>query len=406
MAVGLKAPDRLLPVAGIRLARASAGIYRRARPDLVLIEAAPGSSAAAVFTSNAFCAAPVSVARAHLATGMPRYLLINAGNANAGTGAAGVVAAQQSCRAVAQLGGCTPEQVLPFSTGVIGEHLPLAGIEAALPGLHAALAAGAWLDCAHAIMTTDTLPKGASRRIDMDAAQVTLTGIAKGAGMIHPQLATLLAFVATDAAIAPALLRRMLQHAADGSFNRISVDGDTSTNDALVLLASGHAGSAPIRDWHDPRRGLLQAALDELCRELAQAVVRDGEGATKFISLKVTGGADAGECLLVARAVAVSPLVKTAFFASDANWGRIVAAIGNAGLGGLDPARVRILLDDVCIVQHGGRAPGYQEADGRRVMQQEEISVTIDLGRGDAATEFWTCDFSHEYVRINAEYRS
>jgi glutamate N-acetyltransferase/amino-acid N-acetyltransferase len=406
MAVGLKAPAGLLPVRGVRLAAGSAGIYRKPRPDLALIAVPPGSTGAALFTSNAFCAAPVRVARAHLAQAAPRFCLVNAGNANAGTGSRGLAAAMESCRALAALGECAVEQVLPFSTGVIGEHLPVEGILEALPVLRASLREDGWMDCAQAIMTTDTLPKGASRRFEMGGTAATVTGIAKGAGMIRPDLATMLAFIATDAAVDAAPLRGILEHAAARSFNRISIDGDTSTNDALVLLATGLAGNAPIRGADHPLCAALSAAVEHVCTVLAQAVVRDGEGATKFITVAVENGADERECLSVARAIAVSPLVKTAFFASDPNWGRILAAVGSAGLRDLDISRIDLFLDEVTVVEGGERAPGYTEQDGRRVMSRSEVTVRVRLGRGTASIAMWTCDLSHEYVRINAEYRS
>ena len=406
MAVGLRVPSALLPVRGVRLAACSAGIYRRPRPDLSLIAVPPGSTGAALFTTNAFCAAPVSVARSHLSAASPRYCLINAGNANAGTGARGLSAASETCRALAEVGGCSPEEVLPFSTGVIGEHLPVEPIRKAIPGLHAGLGEDGWMDCAHAIMTTDTVPKGSSRTVEIDDRSVTITGIAKGAGMIHPDLATMLVFVATDAVIEAGALQAMLARVGAYSFNCITVDGDTSTNDAVVLLATGQSGHPVLRSGDEPRAVGFQAALGEVCTELAQAIVRDGEGATKFISVCAEEGADANECMAVARAVAGSPLVKTAFFASDPNWGRILAAVGRAGIRDLDISRVSLLLDEVCVVEEGQRAPAYTEQDGQRVMSRSEITIRIRLGRGSAAATVWTCDLSHEYVRINAEYRS
>lgn len=398
----LKTPQpHLLPVPGVRLAAASAGIYRRVRPDVALIAADPGTAAAAVFTRNAFRAAPVEVAEAHLSRAAPRFLVINAGNANAGTGAPGLEAARASCRAVAEAAGCREEEVLPFSTGVIGEPLPVDRLCAAVPALVGGLAEDRWLDVAQAIMTTDTRPKGASRRVGIGGVPVTVTGIAKGAGMIHPDMATLLVFMATDAAASPQLLGRLLSAAVDDSFNCISVDGDTSTNDSAVLLATGRSGASADAD-----PAPFAAALNEVCAELAEAVVRDGEGATKFIAVCVEGGATRDECLAVARAVACSPLVKTAFFASDPNWGRILAAIGRAGLAGLDIARVQVWLDDVAIVENGQRAAGYTEEQGRQVMARQDVTVRIRLGRGEASLRFLTCDFSYDYVRINAEYRT
>jgi glutamate N-acetyltransferase/amino-acid N-acetyltransferase len=406
MAVGLNAPAGLLPVRGVRLAAGSAGIYRKPRPDVSLIAVTAGSAGAALFTSNAFCAAPVIVARSHLGRAAPRYCLINAGNANAGTGSSGIAAAIETCRALATVGGCAAEQVLPFSTGVIGEHLPAHSICRVLPRLHADLREDGWLDCARAIMTTDTLPKGASRRIEIDGHVATVSGIAKGAGMIHPNLATMLAFIATDAAVESTALHGILRLAAAGSFNRISVDGDTSTNDALVLLATGQAGHAPIVDADEARGAVLRTAVEEVCTELAQAIVRDGEGATKFITVSVEQGLDEAECLAAARTIAGSPLVKTAFFASDPNWGRILAALGRSGLRDLDVSRIGLLLDEVRIVEGGQRAPSYIEQDGRKVMARKEITIRVQLGRGSASAAIWTCDLSHDYVKINAEYRS
>ncbi len=404
MAVGPGTLAPLHPVAGVRLGTTRAGLRRHGdRHDLLLVELAEGTTGAAVFTRNAFCAAPVSVARAHLASGMPRWLLVNAGNANAGTGDEGVAAAISCCRAVAELAGDDPGTVLPFSTGVIGEPLPVAKLTAALPAALGALDPAGWEAAGEAIMTTDTRPKGVSRKVTLGGRIVTVTGIAKGAGMIRPDMATMLAFVATDAAVDGTSLQTTLHAAVEASFNRISVDGDTSTNDACVLLATG---ASDIAIETDADRAAFSEAVGDICIELAQAIVRDGEGATKFISVRVDGGKDSAECLRVAETVAHSPLVKTAFYASDPNWGRILAAVGRAGLGELDLARIVIELDEVRIVEHGGRAPGYREEDGQRVMGREEITVRIDLGRGPASETLWTCDLSHDYVTINAEYRT
>jgi glutamate N-acetyltransferase/amino-acid N-acetyltransferase len=367
---------------------------------------APGGTAAAVFTTNAFCAAPVIVARAHLARNAPRYCLVNAGNANAGTGTAGIAAAEAACAALAAHGGCADGEVLPFSTGVIGEHLPVDRIAAALPGLLAGLRTDGWGDCARAIMTTDTMPKGCSVQVQLDGGTVTVTGMAKGAGMIHPNMATMLAFIATDAAIDAAVLQVLLRECMTRSFNRITVDGDTSTNDACVVLASGVAGNPRITDPGCAAATTLRNSLAEVCVSLAQSVVRDAEGATKFITVVVEGGRDEAECLRVCHAVATSPLVKTAFFASDPNWGRILAATGRAGVRDLDITRVDIHLDDVCIVAGGARAASYTEEAGQRVMARSEIVVRIGLGLGSAGATVWTCDFSTDYVRINADYRS
>lgn len=391
-------------VTGIRVGVARAGIKYPDRRDLVVIEASAGTQAAAVFTQNAFCAAPVRVARAHLAAAAPRYLVINTGNANAGTGAPGLAAAQATCQALAERTGCHPEEVLPFSTGVIGEPLPVDRLVAGLPAALEALQPEGWTEAAHGIMTTDTRPKWASRRMTLNGREVTVTGIAKGAGMICPNMATLLAFIATDAAVAPTLLQRILHEAVADSFNAITVDGDTSTNDSLVLLATGQSGVNIPPSGKD--HACFVEAVREVCIELAQAIIRDGEGATKFITVQVEGGRDVAECRQVAYTVAHSPLVKTAFFASDPNWGRILAAVGRAGLSHLDLEQVMIHLDEICIVRAGGRSPDYTEAQGQQVMARPDITIRIDLGRGAAAARIWTTDFSFDYVRINAEYRT
>ena len=405
MPVGLRAPEQLSPIAGIRLGVAAAGIRKSGKADLLLLEIAEGASAAAVFTRNQFCAAPVIVAREHLAIdASPRALLVNAGNANAGTGDSGIAAARTSCRAVGASIGCAEHRVLPFSTGVIGEPLPVERIEAALPRVVANCDADNWLAAAHAIMTTDTVAKGWSVTRTFNGATLTVTGIAKGAGMIRPDMATMLAYVATDAAVPPALLQRLLMECVDESFNRVTIDGDTSTNDACVLVATG-AGDVRIDDM-GAGYAELRDAVAEVCRHLAQAIVRDGEGATKFVTVAVEQGASKRECLQVAYTVAHSPLVKTALFASDPNWGRILAAVGRAGVVDLDVHKVAIFLDPVCIVEGGGRAKQYTEEQGRQVMAQEEILIRVVLGRGDAAERIWTSDFSYDYVRINAEYRT
>jgi glutamate N-acetyltransferase/amino-acid N-acetyltransferase len=394
----------LLAVAGIRLGVTCAGIKYPNRRDLVVIEAAAGTRAAAVFTRNAFRAAPVTVARAHLAAASPRYLVINTGNANAGTGRQGLVDAEAICRALAERTGCRPEEVLPFSTGVIGEPLPLFRVLVGLPAVLAALRLDGWAEAAHGIMTTDTRPKWASRRLMLGGQEVAVTGIAKGAGMIRPDMATLLAFIATDAAADEALLGQVLSDAVADSFNTITVDGDTSTNDACVLLATGQAGAIVPEEGEDYAR--FAAAVREVCIDLAQAIVRDGEGATKFITIQVEGGRDGVECRQVAYTIAHSPLVKTAFFASDPNWGRILAAVGRAGLADLELERVAIHLDEVCIVRDGGRAPDYTEERGQEVMRRSDIAIRVELGRGQAAARIWTTDLSFDYVRINAEYRT
>ncbi len=405
MAVNLPPLPELHPVLGIRLGTSRAQIRKKDRRDLVVIECVPGTQAVAVFTQNRFCAAPVIVAREHLGQAEPRALLINTGFANAGTGPEGMEDAHKSCAALATILGCAPQAVLPFSTGVIGERLPLERLVAGLPGCLSAMSDSGWAEAAHGIMTTDTLPKGSSRRLDIDGKTVTVTGIAKGAGMICPNMATLLAFVATDATASPAILQQCLGAAADESFNRISVDGDTSTNDSCVLLATGKSGlkihaaeGTAYRAFYDAVHGVLA--------DLAQAVVRDAEGATKFITIDVVQGASQADCLEVAHTIAHSPLVKTAFFASDPNWGRILAAIGRARIPQLQVDRVSIHLDDVCIVRNGGRAPGYSEAQGQAVMARSEIRVRVDLGGGTASARLWTCDLSHDYVTINAEYRT
>jgi len=395
-----------LPVAGIRLGVAAAGIRYRNRDDLVLIELAEGSVAAAVFTRNAFFAAPVEVARAHLAAAAPRALLINSGNANAGTGTAGLDAARYTCQLVAEALDCEPEAVLPFSTGVIGEQLPVARFREGVPTAAANLCLDGWERAARAIMTTDTRPKIASRALSVGGRAATVTGMAKGAGMICPDMATLLAFVTTDARVEPQPLRAMLAQSVERSFNRITVDGDTSTNDACLLVATGLAGNRAVTDLAADGGAILAEAVAEVCDELAEAVVRDGEGATKFIRIRVSGGRSGEECRRVAYTVAHSPLVKTAFYASDANWGRILAAVGRSGLEDLQLDRVDILLDHVRVVRRGGRDPDYQEAQGSAVMLQPEITVSIALGRGSAETEIRTCDLSHDYVSINANYRS
>jgi glutamate N-acetyltransferase/amino-acid N-acetyltransferase len=405
MPIGYSQLPTLLPVAGVRLGAVAAGIRYQGRNDLVLIEIADGGTTAAVFTRNAFCAAPVLVARQHLADAMPRYLLINSGNANAGTGDGGVEDARQSCLALAGLGDCQAHRVLPFSTGVIGQRLAVDRLEAALPDALAALSADGWSTAARAIMTTDTVAKGVSRTLELGGHTVTITGIAKGAGMIRPDMATMLAYIATDAGVDAPALQQCLHAAVARSFNRITVDGDTSTNDACVLIATGASGMPAIRadgDYYEA----FSATVTAVCERLAQLIVRDAEGATKFVTVSVAGGADSDECLQVGYTVAHSPLVKTALFASDPNWGRILAAVGRAGLRDLDVEAVDIYLGDVCIVRGGGVADDYREADGQRVMDEEEILIDIRLGRGNACERIWTSDLSHEYVRINAEYRS
>ena len=401
------APADLLPVPGVRLGTAAAKIKRWERDDLLVAAFDAGTVAAGVFTRNRFCAAPVIVCRRHLeGEGRVRALVVNAGNANAGTGDAGIAAAEATCAAVASMLGCTAREVLPFSTGVIMEPLPVEKIVAALPAARDVLAGDHWFAAVSAIMTTDTVPKGASRRIAIDGVPVTVTGIAKGSGMIHPDMATMLSFVATDAPIAAGLLAAATRELAGASFNCATIDGDTSTNDSFVIAATGKAAMAPILTANDPRFAAVYGALLAVATELAQAIVRDGEGATKFITLAVDGGRDVAECRRVGFAIAHSPLVKTAFFASDPNLGRIVCAIGNAELPDLDPSRVSFSLADVQVVDNGARAASYTEEDGQRVMKEDEIPVRVTLGRGSASATVWTCDFSHDYVSINADYRS
>ena len=396
----------LLPVNGIRVGARSAGIYKNHRPDLAVIACENGSNLAAVFTRNAFCAAPVIIAREHIQKVSPSYCLINAGNANAGMGRKGYEDAMKTCQQLSKLTGCPVEAVLPFSTGVIGQPLPVDNICRALPGLMNSISETAWANVANAIMTTDTLPKGISRQISMADRNITITGIAKGSGMIRPDMATMLAFIATDAKIEKQVLNEMLRESVEQSFHRISVDGDTSTNDACVLIATGK-NDAPYIDSFDSEFAVqVRKALTEICIYLAQAIVRDGEGATKFVAINIRGGKTQEECRNVAHAIAHSPLIKTALFASDPNWGRILAAIGRSGIDDLDVNQVMIFLDNVCIVEYGGRSAEYTESQGKSVMDKDEITLHVDLNRGNATITFWTCDLSYEYVRINAEYRS
>ncbi len=402
MAVGPELFPTMHGVAGLRLGTASAGIKKPGRKDLVVMALAPQSSVAGVFTRNAFCAAPVQVAKEYLAMDTTRYLVINTGNANAGTGAEGIANARQVCAALAQMEGVSASAVLPFSTGVIGEQLPVEPILSALPDACAALTEDGWRAAALGIMTTDTRPKGASTTLLIAGQPVTVTGIAKGAGMIKPDMATMLGFIATDAQVPRALLQQVLERAAAKSFNRITIDGDTSTNDALILLATGQ-GAARI-DAHN--LAAFQQAVEDVCVQLAQAIVRDGEGATKFVTVTVESGATPAECLAVAYTIAESPLVKTALFASDPNWGRILAAIGRAGVVDLDVGQVRVWLDDVLIAEQGGRAASYTEAAGQAVMDREELTIRVELQRGACLETVWTSDLSHEYIRVNAEYRS
>ena len=409
MPVNLSAPTAadLHPVSGVQLGITMAGVRKANRRDLTVLTLAEGSSVAGVFTTNRFCAAPVQLCGKHLAlSGAVRAILINTGNANAGTGEDGLKRALATCNALAGLLKITPEQVLPFSTGVIMESLPHERIVAGLPAALGDLREDNWGAAAQAIMTTDTLAKAASRQVQIGGKRVTVTGIAKGAGMIRPNMATMLGFIATDAVIAPHLMQELVREAADRSFNRITIDGDTSTNDSFLLIATHRAGHAPVTQLESTDGAVLRQAVIDVAQQLAQAIVRDGEGATKFITVRVDGGKSKEECRQVAYAIAHSPLVKTAFFASDPNLGRILAAVGYAGITDLDQTTIDMFLDDVHVVTRGGRHPAYQEADGQRVMKQSEITVKVDLHRGVAHATVWTCDLSYDYVKINADYRS
>lgn len=402
MAVNLTFNEDLLPIAGVGLATLNAGIRYKGRDDLLVIALAKGSSCAAVFTRNAFCAAPVTVSREHLAKASPRYLLVNAGNANAGTGERGLAAAQACCVALAEVGDCTPEQVLPFSTGVIGQPLPVEKIVAALPAALSNLKEDNWLAAAKAIMTTDTIGKAMSKQIEIGGQAIKITGIAKGAGMIHPNMATMLSYIATDAQVEQTLLQTILSEVVEETYNCITIDGDTSTNDSLVLAATGQSGV--VIDASN--RAIFQQAVQEVCMYLAQAIVRDGEGATKFISVIVEGAKDRAEARVIGNTVALSPLVKTAMFASDPNWGRILAAVGRSQIEALDVNAVTIYLGDTLLIEKGQPAPSYREELGQLEMKRDEITVRIHMGRGSASATTWTCDFSYDYVKINAEYRS
>ena len=409
MAVNYKLPTpaSVLPVPGVRLGFAEAHIRKPNRKDMLVVSFEPGSQAAGVFTQNRFCAAPVLVCRDHLKhTHEIRALIINTGCANAGTGERGLADAKTMSAEVAHLLGCKTNQILPFSTGVILEHLPMERISAGIPKCIENLNANGWLDAAHAIMTTDTVPKAVSKQIKIHDKTVTITGISKGAGMIQPNMATMLGFIATDAVVSAHVLQDMVRVAADVSFNSITIDGDTSTNDSFVLIATNKAGHPQINGEGTAEYGQLQLAVNEVAIELAQAIVRDGEGATKFITVKVDGGKTRAECMKIAKAIGHSPLVKTAFFASDPNLGRILAAIGYAGISDLDPNKIKLFLGDVLVAENGGRAASYREEDGVRVMKEAEILVHVQLGRGKEAVTLWTCDFSYDYVKINADYRS
>ena len=401
----------LYPVPGVRWGIAEAGIRKANRKDLAVLLLDEGASVGGVFTQNRFCAAPVQICREHLAKNAAggqgiRAMLINTGNANAGTGQDGLNRAQATCDALAAALKVSPEQVLPFSTGVIMEQLPIERIQAGLPAALADAKADNWANAAEAIMTTDTVPKAFSTRVNLGGTTVTITGISKGAGMIRPNMATMLGFLATDANVAPALMAQLARELADASFNRVTIDGDTSTNDSFVVIATHQAKHAPITSLDSPDGQTLRAAMLGVAQKLAQAIVRDGEGATKFIAIRVEGGKTGEECRQVAYAIAHSPLVKTAFFASDPNLGRILAAVGYAGIADLDQTKIDLYLDEVLVAKNGGRHVDYVEADGQRVMKQSEITVRVVLGRGEAADTVWTCDLSYEYVKINADYRS
>ena len=409
MAVNLQAPDpaKLSPIVGVELGYAEAGIRKAGRRDLLLMRFAQGTRVAGVFTQNSFAAAPVQVCRERSDAGTPiSAMVVNAGNANCGTGASGLAAARKTCDAAGRLLGCAAEAVLPFSTGVILEHLPVDRIEAALPRCVQTLAANHWADAAATIMTTDTVAKAASASANVGGKTIHVTGMAKGVGMLQPNMATMLAYLATDAAVAQPVLQRMVKEVADLSFNRVTVDGDTSTNDSCMLIATGHAGNAEITSVESADYAALRVAVLAVAVPLAQAIARDGEGATKFITLRVSGAADESEGARVAKSIAHSPLVKTAFFASDPNLGRLIMAIGNAGIVGLDVSGVSIWLGEVRVLLDGGRDPAYREEDGARAMSPAEIQVHVTLGRGNAEVTVWTCDFSYDYVKINAEYRT
>lgn len=406
MAVGLNAPAKLLPIAGIRLGTGNTGTRYSDRPDLLLIECVTGTTITAVFTQNRFCAAPVVVAKRHLQVGSPRALLVNAGSANAGNGQQGIDDAMECCRSLATHLDCQPEEILPFSTGVIGERLAVPKLLSTLPDCINSLNAGGWLAAANSIMTTDTIPKGCSRQITVEGKTITISGIVKGAGMIHPNMATLLVFIATDAAIVQATLDKILHECVDQSFNRITVDGDTSTNDACVLMATGQAKGINFSDPASQAYGQLLLALTSIFQELAQAIVRDAEGATKFVTIEVSGGESEADCAEVANTIASSPLVKTALFASDPNWGRILAAIGRARIDRLDIDQVDISINDVNILHRGCVDEDYSEEKGQAAMKPDELHIQVSLGNGDAHACVWTSDLSHEYIQINSEYRS
>ena len=406
MAVGDVTMPQMHVVKGVKIGSTEAYVRYQNRRDLVIFEFAEGSNVAGVFTQNAFCAAPVHVSKAHLQLANPRYLVINTGNANAGTGKIGMANAEATCAKLAELAGVSKTEILPFSTGVIGEQLPLARLLTGLKPALNTLKDDAWLDAATGIMTTDTLPKGASEQFELDGILYTMTGISKGAGMIRPNMATMLGYVATDVPISRELVQQLLKTTVNVSFNRITIDGDTSTNDSCIFVATGQAGGTEITSVDDARYTVVLDVLTRVMKRLAQLIVRDGEGATKFMTVAVEGGADTQECCDIAYSIAHSPLVKTAFFASDPNWGRILAAIGYAGVTNLDVEKIQVWLDDVQICKDGGAAADYTEEAGARVMSQAEITIRVDLGRGQAKDTVYTCDLSYDYVKINADYRS
>ncbi|WPC32510.1 bifunctional glutamate N-acetyltransferase/amino-acid acetyltransferase ArgJ [Acinetobacter towneri] len=406
MAVGDVSMPHMHVVKGVKIGSAEAYVRYQNRRDLVIFEFAEGSNVAGVFTQNAFCAAPVHVSKAHLAQTNPRYLVINTGNANAGTGKLGMQNAETTCGKLAELASVSAQEVLPFSTGVIGEQLPIERLVAGLAPALASLRDDAWHDAATGIMTTDTTPKGASEQFELDGITYSMTGISKGAGMIRPNMATMLSYVATDAPIQRDVLQQLLKQSVEQSFNRITVDGDTSTNDSCILVATGQAGGTEISSNNDPRYAVLLDVLNRVMLRLAQLIIRDGEGATKFITVRVEGGANTQECCDIAYSIAHSPLVKTAIFASDPNWGRILAAIGYAGVPNLDVEKIQVWLDDVQICKDGGAAADYTEEAGAGVMAQTEMTIRVDLGRGQATDTVYTCDLSYDYVKINADYRS
>lgn len=406
MAVGDVTMPQMHVVKGVKIGSAEAYVRYQNRRDLVIFEFSEGSNVAGVFTQNAFCAAPVHVCKAHLQLGNPRYLVINTGNANAGTGKIGMANAEATCAKLAELAGVSKTEILPFSTGVIGEQLPLARLLTGLQPALNTLKDDAWLDAATGIMTTDTLPKGTSEQFELDGITYTMTGISKGAGMIRPNMATMLGYVATDVPISRELVQQLLKTTVNVSFNRITIDGDTSTNDSCIFVATGQAGGTEITSVDDARYTVVLDVLTRVMKRLAQLIVRDGEGATKFMTVAVEGGADTQECCDIAYSIAHSPLVKTAFFASDPNWGRILAAIGYAGVKNLDVEKIQVWLDDVQICKDGGAAADYTEEAGARVMSQAEITIRVDLGRGQAKDTVYTCDLSYDYVKINADYRS